>query len=274
MNKMKVFAFVGPSGTGKSHRAHLVAAKYKVDYIIDDGLLISNNKVIEGKSAKTEATKIASVKNAIFIDEERRKTMAKKIKSLKIESILILGTSDGMVDKIAENLGLPKISHYIRIEEFATEEEMKLARKTRLEQGKHVVPVPTFEVKEQFSGYFIDPLKIFSKKKENPTVTEKTIIRPTFSYLGKYTIGDSVIRDIIQYVGIEIDGVYKVSRVRIEKYVDGINLDVDVIIDYGKFIPGVVKQLESKIRTEIDLLTGINIFQIKISVKGINVESN
>lgn len=198
--------------------------------------------------------------------------MAKKIKSLKLPSILILGTSDGMVDKIAANLELPEIAHYVRIEEFATEEEMKLARKTRLEQGKHVIPVPTFEVKEQFSGYFIDPLKIFSKKKEVPTVTEKTIIRPTFSYLGKYVIGDSVIRDIIEYAGIEVDGVYKVSRVRIEKYIDGINLDVDIIVDYGKFIPNIVKKIESQIRTKIDLLTGINVFQIRINVKGINVE--
>ena len=219
MNKIQVFAFVGPSGTGKSHKSHLVAAKYKIDYIIDDGLLISlsQNKVVEGKSAKTEATKIASVKNAIFLDEERRKIMSKKIKELKLDRILILGTSDGMVDKIAENLGLPEIAHYARIEEFATKEEMEIARKTRTEQGKHVIPVPTFEVKEQFSGYFIDPLKIFSKKKEVPTVTEKTIIRPTFSYYGKFIIGDSVIRDIIQYVGLEIDGVYKISRVRIEK---------------------------------------------------------
>lgn len=33
---MKVFAFVGPSGTGKSHRAQMVANENGVRYIIDD----------------------------------------------------------------------------------------------------------------------------------------------------------------------------------------------------------------------------------------------
>ena len=45
-NKIKVYAFVGPSGTGKSYRAQMVASEKNIEYIIDDGLLISNNKVI------------------------------------------------------------------------------------------------------------------------------------------------------------------------------------------------------------------------------------
>jgi ABC-type oligopeptide transport system ATPase subunit len=38
-NRKKVFALVGGSGTGKSFRAKLVAQKYGIDFIIDDGLL-------------------------------------------------------------------------------------------------------------------------------------------------------------------------------------------------------------------------------------------
>ena len=66
---MQVYAFVGKTGTGKSYRAQEVAKKNGIDYIIDDALLIKNSKVIAGKSAKTEANKIASVKSAIFNDE-------------------------------------------------------------------------------------------------------------------------------------------------------------------------------------------------------------
>ena len=36
---MKVIAFVGPSGTGKSYRALTVASMNGADAIIDDGLL-------------------------------------------------------------------------------------------------------------------------------------------------------------------------------------------------------------------------------------------
>ena len=41
--RIKVFALIGESGTGKSFRAKLVAQKYGIDYIIDDGLLIREN---------------------------------------------------------------------------------------------------------------------------------------------------------------------------------------------------------------------------------------
>ena len=45
--KIKVYAFVGPSGTGKSYRAQMVASERNINYIIDDGLLIKENEVIE-----------------------------------------------------------------------------------------------------------------------------------------------------------------------------------------------------------------------------------
>ena len=53
---------------GKSHHAQEVASENGIDYIIDDAILIHKNKVIAGKSAKTEPTKIGSVKSAIFND--------------------------------------------------------------------------------------------------------------------------------------------------------------------------------------------------------------
>ena len=47
-NKIKVYAFVGPSGTGKSYRAQMVAGEKDTHFIIDDGLLIKENEVIAG----------------------------------------------------------------------------------------------------------------------------------------------------------------------------------------------------------------------------------
>ena len=51
---MEVIAFVGPSGTGKSHRALVVAHENNAECIIDDGILIHNNKIVAGFSAKKE----------------------------------------------------------------------------------------------------------------------------------------------------------------------------------------------------------------------------
>ncbi len=44
--RIQVFALVGESGSGKSFRAKLVAQKYGIELIIDDGLLIRNNHIL------------------------------------------------------------------------------------------------------------------------------------------------------------------------------------------------------------------------------------
>ena len=175
-HKIKTYAFIGPSGTGKSYRAQMVANERGISYIIDDGLLISGNEVLAGISAKKAPTKIETVRNALFTDQDKRKEVQKVIKKNKPDSILILGTSDGMVEKIAENLELPPISERIYINDVATEEEMQTARRIRVTQGKHVIPVPTFAIKKDFSGYLLDPLQIFKSmgKGKAPYISEKS----------------------------------------------------------------------------------------------------
>ena len=39
MKKIKVYAFVGPSGTGKSYRAQMVAGEKNTHFIIDDRVI-------------------------------------------------------------------------------------------------------------------------------------------------------------------------------------------------------------------------------------------
>ena len=81
-HKMKTYAFVGPSGTGKSYRAQMVANEKGINYIIDDGLLISGNEVVAGISAKKAPTKIETVRNALFQNEERKKEISDSFNNL------------------------------------------------------------------------------------------------------------------------------------------------------------------------------------------------
>lgn len=272
---MQVYAFVGKTGTGKSYNALKVAKSYDIKYIIDDAILINETKVVAGRSAKTEASKIASVKAAIFFYEDRRKEMIAAIKKEKIDKILLLGTSDEMVEKIAENLKLGKIQKTIYIEDIATPEKIEEARKSRNEEGKHVVPVPTFEIKKQFSGYFIDPLRMFDiYRRESSNMyeaesSEKTIIRPTYSYLGKFRISDNVIKEIITHVVEEIEGVDKVEKVFTEKYIDGMRIEMDLKIVFGNSIPQISKNVQKATATTIENMTGINLFGIDINIVGI-----
>ena len=276
-HKIKTYAFVGPSGTGKSYRAQMVANERGISYIIDDGLLISGNEVLAGISAKKAPTKIETVRNALFTDAEKKKEIQKVIKKHKPESILILGTSDGMVQKIAENLELPPISETIYINDVATEEEMQTARNIRVTQGKHVIPVPTFAIKKDFSGYLLDPLQIFKSmgKGKAPYISEKSIIRPTFSYMGNFEISDNVFKQIIEYVAQNLKDVYRVPRIIVKKH-EKINNEkyiyIEVIIEYGFPINETMKNLKKKIVKEIENLTAMNVLNMEIIVKGVHYE--
>ena len=278
LEKIKVYAFVGPSGTGKSYRAQLVADSRGIKYIIDDGLLISENEVVAGVSAKKAPTKIETVKNALFQDEVKRKEVQDVLWKKKPDSILILGTSDEMVKKIANNLGLSEISETIYITDVATEEEMETARRIRVTQGKHVIPVPTFEIKKDFSGYLLDPLQIFKStgKDNEPYIAEKSLIRPAFSYLGNFTISDTVFKQIIEFVLKKIDGVYKLHRAIIKKeeggYGDGIFIYIELIIEYGYNIQDLTEIVKNRIKKEIENLTAMNVLRMEILVKNIHFE--
>lgn len=273
MNNIKVYAFVGPSGTGKSYRAQLVASENEINYIIDDGLLIKDNAVIAGSSAKKAPTKIETVKHALFITEKERDEIRKAIKKYKPEGILILGTSDGMVDKIAENLGLPKISKTIYIKDVATEEEIEKARRIRVTEGKHVIPVPTFEIKKDFSGYLLDPLQIFKSKGkgQQPYISEKSIIRPTFSYLGKFTISDLVFRQILEYLAVQTPAIHKILKARVDNFGEGVKIYMEVSIVYGFNVVEGLNKFKEKSRKEIEKLTAMNVVELDVVAKNIYV---
>jgi len=270
---IKVYAFVGPSGTGKSYRAQYVAGENNVNYIIDDGLFIKDNEVIAGSSAKKAPTKIETVKHALFQTEEEKKEIVAAIKKYKPTAIMILGTSDNMVKKIAENLGLPNICKTIYINEIATEKEMETARRIRVTEGKHVIPVPTFEIKKDFSGYILDPLQIFKSKGfgKDPYVTEKSIIRPTFSYMGNFTISDQVFRQIIDYMVYKTPAIHKLVKLRITKYEEGPSLYIEVIVVYGYNILESLTDFKEKCKKEIEKLTTMNISHFEIVARGIEV---
>lgn len=266
---MQTFALVGSSGTGKSYKAFVVASEHNIDYIIDDGLLIGGTRVYAGKSAKRERTKLASVKRALFKDEEHRESVRAAIREHKPERILILGTSINMIEEIRKSLELPELTQIIPIESVSTEKEIELARKSRKEDGKHVIPVPALEIKKDFSGYFIDSLKIFGRRGKTTAVEEKTIIRPTFSYMGRYEVSKTVLVQMVTICAAKMERVNKVQRVRIENGPTGIHLSIDISVKLATRIDLMMKELQKNIVQDIEHMTGINVLSVNITVKGV-----
>ena len=271
---MNVVGFIGPSGTGKSHRAVWVAKERGIDFIIDDGLLIRGTQIIAGTSAKKEKTKVGSIKRALFTDDEHAKEVKAALEQYKPKSLLILGTSDGMVEKIAQRLGY-SVNEKVYIHEIATEFEIKQALTTRKEQGKHVIPVPTFEIKKDFSGYFLDPLQIFRRKGKGSfqLVGEKSVVRPTFSYMGNYTISDYTIYQIVEHVTSSIEGVNKISRFRAENHSDGIYIEMDLVLVYGYKIRPLLREVQKRVIDEVEKLTAINIKRLNLLAKSLVVDT-
>lgn len=265
---MRIFALIGKSGTGKSHRAVGIAQRKKLDAIIDDGLLIMSNRVLAGKSAKKENTKIASVKRALFYDKDHIKEVKKAILENKIESLLILGTSKGMVDRICASLEIGSIDEYIRIEEIQSPDELEIARTMRMEEGKHIIPVASLEIKKDFSGYFLHPIRTLRYaygKKE--IVSDKTVIRPTYSYLGGYSISDNAIAQLVEFVSLRVSGVTKITNIIVDNSPDGAMISLSVSLKFGTNIPAVCREISEKITHTIDKMTSLNIGKIDIFVK-------
>ncbi len=272
---MKVVGFIGPSGTGKSHRANWVAKERGIEFIIDDGLLIRGNRIVAGQSAKREVTKIGSIKRALFTQDSHAFDVKRTISMYKPEAILILGTSEGMVESIARRLDFPPVTEKVYIHEVASEFEIKQAISTRKEQGKHVIPVPTFEIKKDFSGYFLDPLQIFRRKGKGSyqLIGEKSVVRPTFSYLGRYTISDYTVYQIIEYVTSNIEGVSRISRFRAENHPDGIYIEMDLVLVYGYPIKGLLREVQQRVCEEVERLTALNIKRLNLVAKSLVVNN-
>ncbi|MBF8982928.1 Asp23/Gls24 family envelope stress response protein [Lutibacter sp. B2] len=267
---MKVFALVGKSGTGKSYRAMSLAYEKEIECIVDDGLLIKGNKILAGKSAKRQSTSVGAVKIALFIHEDHKEEVKKEIEKIKPESILLLGTSNRMVEKIASHLGIGVVDEYISIDEISTEEERIMAQNQRIKFGKHVIPVPTFEIKKDFSGYFIDKLRILKKKNDTLEVSEKSIVRPTFSYMGKYTISNKVIIDLVAYIAQKSSNINKILKTVIKNHETGISIIVEISVFYGEPIQKLVKEVQKQVRKEVEYITALNIESINILVKNIS----
>ena len=158
---MEIYGLSGKSGTGKSYQAITLCRDRDFDAIIDDGLFICDGRIVAGKSAKRQATKIGAVKTALFHEEEHCQQVMDAIETMQPEKMLVLGTSVEMIQKICRRLQLSDPQGMIFIEDITTEEERKTAHHQRHDLGRHIIPVPTMQVKRQFSGYMMYPIRMF-----------------------------------------------------------------------------------------------------------------
>ncbi len=271
LSKIRVVAFVGSSGTGKSTRALQVATDRKFRYFIDDGLLIESGRIVAGSSAKKANTKIESVRQAIFQDDSRAANMRRTLLEKKPDRIMILGTSDNMITKICDNLWLTHPLETIKIEDVASSEERRQAKTTRMTQGSHTIPVSSMEIKHEFSGYFQDPLKLLRRRRDQSpspfSESERTVVRPTFSSLGSYIITDEALAALIRLLVKDVQGLARVYSVKVRKEVYGAILHVELSLFYGYNAQDVMLEVQQILLEQVENYTSINILSVNVSCR-------
>ncbi len=272
---MRVEALVGKSGTGKSFKAIELAIKRGVDLIVDDGLLISDRVRLTGTSAKSEQTKVAAVKRALFLDPDHRREARELLERGEFGHMLIIGTSVKMVNRIAEALDVAPIDELIMIEEISTDAEIKKAREERLFHGKHIIPLPTLEIKRDFSGHFFDTLHAFIKRRiGGEVIEEKTVVRPTFSQMGQFTISDHTLYQILDEAVRRAAPQMHLEKRRIYRRQGGLEILLEMGHDYPLEEPlsKSLKILQMEVFQALEHMTHLYIRDLTIVSKNLYVK--
>ena len=267
--KQKVFALVGESGTGKSFRAKLIAQKYRINYIIDDGLLIRDNRILAGHSAKKEKSFLAAVKVALFDEKSHRDEVARRLQNEKIKRILILGTSEKMIFKIAARLQLPPPSKIIKIEDVSTKEDIDKAIRSRRIEGKHIIPVPSTEVKKSYSNIFFSTIQIFKRRITPaviPTLHEKSVVRPEYSKRSRVVISENALSQLVIHFTDEYNKDIEIKKIFIKDVDMGYRLIITIDVPYGIQLGGNIHEMQQYIIENIERYTGILIEEINIII--------
>ena len=279
MGGIRVYALVGKSGTGKSFRAKLIAERFRIDYIIDDGLLIHQNSIVAGKSAKRERIYMSAVRTALFDDPLHRHEVVKAIQSRRIRRILLLGTSERMIARTAERLQLPLPVRVIHIEEISSPEDIEKAQRSRNEEGKHVIPVPLLQVERNYPQLLSKSIKILFKmgkgfgrrRKIAQKVYEKAVVQPFFQNesKGKLTISEQAIGQLIAHCADEFNEELTVKKVKIRLHKGVYQVRAEIKIPYGNQLTDSLHELHGYIVERIERFTGIIIGELNLVVAGV-----
>jgi ABC-type dipeptide/oligopeptide/nickel transport system ATPase component len=266
---LRVYALVGKSGSGKSFRAQLIAGKYGVDAIIDDGLLIEGQRISAGRTAKREEPGIAAVKTALFHDPAHATEVRRKLGEGHHKRVLIIGTSDRMALRIAQRLELPAPSKTIHINDIATQAEIEAALHSRQNQGHHIIPVPAIEVKRATPHIVIDSIKIFlrnSLRRKRGTVFEKTVVSPSRRQKGQVSVSEAALSQMVIHCVKEFEPQFEIERLVVSG--DSRQPAVEVILSshFETPVAGRLHTLRDYIIRSVEQFSGLTLERVDVTL--------
>ena len=122
-------------------------------------------------------------------------------------------------------------------------------------------------------------------------IDKNTVVLKDESSVGEVQIADDVVAMIASLAAAEVDGVYPagnvtnelMSKVGVKKLTKGVrvdlqqnsvNVDLAITMDYGYNIPGTCQQVQNKVKTAIENMTGLVCNIVNIRIAGVNMKKD
>ena len=260
-------AFVGPAGTGKSHRAQVVAAKAGAQYIIDDGLIIYKGTIVCGRSAKSENNKVSAIRRAIFDYDDHRIIARNFLQDIPPSTLMIIATSDKMINTITDRLSLPAPSRYIKIEDVSTPKEIMEARRERRSKGLHVIPVSRLVVQKNFAGKVLGQLKDIWQFAIDD-FGEKSIVKPPFSFNGTLKIEKEALFQLTEHITKTLQQVDSIGNIQIEtKNGENLIVEVAIVAKIGTMsLRKLAEELKRRVFLSLSYFTGLDVSRVSVVI--------
>ena len=182
-----------------------------------------------------------------------------------------MGTSEKMVLKIATRLQLPQPQKIIHIEDIASREEIEKAIKSRQIEGKHVIPVPSIEIKRNYPQIFSNSIKLFFRKKKilnqnDGKLFEKSIVQPEFSKKGRIEISEAALTQMVMHCVAEADSAVRIKKMSIKTDSRGYRIIITIDVPFGTQLTGKIHKMQKYIIDKIESYTGILIEEVSIII--------
>ena len=116
---------------------------------------------------------------------------------------------------------------------------------------------------------------------------EKNTERYSDAEIGTVKIADDVVALIAGYAALDVDGVFslaggedreaiskggirKLARsVKVDVGREGVKADLSIVVDYGCSIPEVSSNVQKRIKTAIETMTGLAVAEVSIRISGV-----
>ena len=266
---VKTYALVGESGTGKSFQAQSIASLLGCPYIIDDGLLIHEQRIVAGRTAKNEVSPLKAVRMAVFQDEEHARSVREQIRLHAVDRIMVIGTSEKMARLICDRLELPQPVKIVRIEDISRPEELMAARESREIEGKHVIPAAQVEVKRVFSHTIVASIShlisSYRLHRHPPRTIEKSIVHPGY-YMGRLTISATALESLVKVVLEQHDSSLQIRQVRCALNEGRMDVYAEVAVALTDNLPSLLNQLQQLVLSQVRQFTGMQVERVDLNV--------